>query len=236
MITFYDIDVVGMQEVLKHQIMDLEQYLVNYQWVGLGRDDGKEKGEFCPIFFNKDRLEILENATFWLSETCEVPGKMGWDAACNRVVTWAKFKDKTDQSTFYLFNTHFDHRGEIARRESAKLLLQKVKEIADKQPVIVTGDFNGNPNSQPYQIITTSKNALKDAFNISQTPHFGQVCTFSGFKPIIADSDRRIDYIFVNESVAVLKHAILTDSWGGRFPSDHFPVFSKVMLKSVGTE
>lgn len=225
MVTFHEVDIVGMQEVLKHQIEDLESRLEDYKWIGVGRDDGKSEGEFCPIFYNAEKLSIQKQSTFWLSETCEVPGKMGWDAACNRVVTWAKFKVNTTGKTFFLFNTHFDHRGQIARRESAKLLLAKIDEIAGEQPAFITGDFNGSPESEPYQILTNPKQGIKDAFNLSRTPHYGQLSTFSGFKPVEKDNGNRIDYIFISGDITVNKHAIFTDAWGGKYPSDHFPVF-----------
>ena len=180
------------------------------------------------MFYRKDRLALVEQSTFWLSETCEVAGKMGWDAVCNRVVTWGKFKDKATNKEFYFFNTHFDHRGEVARRESAKLILQKVKEIAPTAPVFVLGDFNGSTDSEPYQILSTE---LKDALEVSETPHYGQIGTYNGFKPVKEDNERRIDIIFTNDQTIIQKHAIFTDSWGGKYPSDHFPVWAKVAIK-----
>lgn len=228
LIEFHEGDIVGLQEVLKSQLDDLENLLPTYTWIGVGRDDGKEAGEYSPILFQNDRFKLLKQGTFWLSETCEVAGSRGWDAACNRVVTWAYFKDKKQRKKFYFFNTHFDHKGEVARRESAQLILQKIKEIAGQTTFVLTGDFNGDPQSEPYRILTKKGNGvdLYDAFFRSKTPPYGQQSTFSGFKALTEDDQNRIDYVFVPRKIKVLKHAILTDSWGGFFPSDHFPVLA----------
>jgi endonuclease/exonuclease/phosphatase family metal-dependent hydrolase len=153
MIQFYHTDIVGIQEALFDQVNDLAARLPDYGWFGVGRDDGKQQGEFMAIFYLKQRFTVLHHATFWLSETPEVPG-LGWDAACNRIVTWGKFEDQLTGKIFYHFNTHFDHRGEIARQESARLLLNSIRQIAGNAAVIITGDFNSTPNSIPYQILT----------------------------------------------------------------------------------
>ena len=221
-------DIVGLQEVLKSQLDDLESLLPEYTWIGVGRDDGKEAGEYSPILFQKDRFKVLNQGTFWLSETSTITGSKGWDAAYPRIVTWGYFKDKKKHKKFYFFNTHFDHKGTIARRESAKLILQKIKKIAEKDAFVLTGDFNGDPKSEPYLLLTKKDNLvdLYDAFFLSKTKHYGQLSTFSGFKVPRKDDQNRIDYIFVPKKIKVLKHAILTDSWGGLFPSDHFPVLA----------
>ena len=229
-IEFHEADIVGLQEVLKSQLDDLATFLPAYTWIGVGRDDGKEAGEYSPILFQKERFKLLKQGTFWLSETCDIAGSRGWDAACNRVVTWGYFKDKKQRKKFYFFNTHFDHRGVIAKRASAELILQKITEIAGQNAFVLTGDFNGDPKSEPYAILTKKGNAvgLQDAFFRSRTGHYGQQSTFSGFKVPREDDLRRIDYIFVPKRMTVLKHAILTDSWGGLFPSDHFPVLARL--------
>eukprot|EP01136_Pigoraptor_vietnamica_P037290 Opistho-1_new@105049 len=141
MLEFYEADICGMQEVLVGQLRNLSTLLPSYAYVGVGRDDGKEAGEFSPIFYKKDKFTVLESNTFWLSQTPETPSK-SWDAALNRVVTYAKFKDNKTKKVFYVFNTHFDHIGQVARRESAKMLVAKIKAIDPKIPVILTGDFN----------------------------------------------------------------------------------------------
>lgn len=228
LIEFHEANIVGLQEVLKSQLDDLKNLLPEYTWIGVGRDDGKEAGEYSPILFQKDRFKLLKQGTFWLSETSDIAGSKGWDAAHPRIVTWGYFKDKKKRKKFYFFNTHFDHKGEIARKKSAQLILQKIKEIVGKNAFVLSGDFNVNPESEPYQILTNKGDTvdLHDAFSLSKTGHYGQLSTFSGFKTPTIDDQNRIDYIFVPEKIKVLKHAILTDSWGGLFPSDHFPVLA----------
>jgi len=230
-ILFHDITILGVQEALPEQMQDLRERLPEYKSLGAGREDGKNKGEFSAIFYDTTKLEVLQSATFWLSQTPEVAGSKGWDAAITRIVTWAKFKDKKTKKVFYLFNTHFDHIGPIARRESAKMVLQKVKEIAGDIPVVFTGDFNSRPGDEPIQIITDKNNPLHltDSKEISQTPRYGPAGTFNAFKSKERDDDP-IDYIFLKGKWKVLKHATLSQTWQGRFASDHFAVFAKVSL------
>ena len=228
-IQFHEANIVGVQEALYDQMMDLQARLTAYKYVGVGRDDGKQKGEFSAIFYDTARLQLMQSQTFWLSEQPTVPGSKGWDAAITRIVTWAKFKDRKTKKQFFAFNTHFDHMGKIARRESAKLLLKKVKEIAGYYPVVVTGDFNSKPSDEPIQVITDTSNAdhLIDSKSISATGHYGPDGTFNGFKSKEVD-DQPIDYIFLKNGGRVLKHATFSQSWEGHFSSDHFPVFARI--------
>ena len=230
-VNFYDIHILGVQEALYDQMQDMQQRLTKYKHGGVGREDGKTKGEFSAIFYDTTRLKCLKDATFWLSQTPETVGSKGWDAALPRIVTWCFFEDKFSHKQFYAFNTHFDHMGKQARAESAKLLLQKVKEIAGDLPVIVTGDFNATYEDEPIKIITNKNNPdhLIDTKEISQTPHYGPTGTFTGFKSKEV-SDKAIDHIFIKNKVTVLKHATLSESWNGRFSSDHFPVLAVVKL------
>ncbi len=227
-VRFFDADLCGMQEALYSQIIDLEKRLPAYGWVGVGRDDGENAGEFSPIFYLKAHLKLLETKTFWLNEHPESVG-LGWDARINRIVTWAKFEDRRTQKQFIIFNTHFDHQGVVARRESAKLLLKKIREIAVDLPFVVTGDFNAKPSEEPIQILTdVSKDFyLTDSKKISNTPHFGPEGTFSGFEAKERDNEP-IDHIFVSEGIKVLKHATLSGTWGGLFASDHHPVMTVI--------
>ncbi len=126
-VNFFDVHILGVQEALYDQMQDLQQRLIKYKHAGVGREDGKTKGEFSAIFYDTTRLKCLKDATFWLSQTPETVGSKGWDAALPRIVTWCFFEDKITHKTFYAFNTHFDHMGKQARAESGKLLLQKVK-------------------------------------------------------------------------------------------------------------
>jgi len=229
----YNPDIIGMQEVEKRQIDDLEVLLEEYSWVGVGRDDGEEAGEFSPIFFNNSKFDVEWDSTFWLSPTPKIPSN-GWDANLNRIVTYALIKNKADKNEFYFLNTHFDHQGDTARVESAKLLVQKVRELPNYYPVIITGDFNCTFDSDPYKVITedttsTGNPLLFDAQYISATPHFGGMNSFNGFGKI-EEPDRKIDFIFVNDKVLVFTHGIIKDKINGLYSSDHFPVLAVVLI------
>ena len=229
MIRFYEPDVFGVQEALKGQVSDLSQRLPEYAWIGVGRDDGKQAGEYMAIFYLKHRFKVLQEETFWLSEHPQQPG-LGWDAAYIRVVTWAQFQDLQTGKIFFHFNTHFDNRGEVARQESARLLLTRIQSIAGSSPVIVTGDFNTQPDSEPYRILTGSA-LLTDAKTKSQSPHHGPSRTFNRFDlETLKTTEPPIDYIFVSNQFGVLKHATLSDTFEGYFPSDHMPVMAVLEL------
>lgn len=226
-LNFYSPDVFGTQEGLVHQLRAIDEGMDNYTYFGVGRDYGDDKGEFTAIFYNTDKLKVLKESTFWLSETPGVPSK-GWDAALPRICTYGLFENKEDGSKFMVFNTHFDHVGEKAREESSKLILKKVKELnTNGYPVVVTGDFNLESESGGVQAILTE---MEDAHIAAGKNAFGPDGTFNGFditKPV----ERRIDYIFVSpNSIEVLKSAILSDSKDCRYPSDHLPVFARLRL------
>lgn len=230
-ILFHETDIVGVQEARPNQMVDLQGLLPSYQYAGVAREPN-EWGEFSAIFYNTNRLQLLEQNTFWLSENITHVGEKGWDAACPRIVTYAYFKDKKTKKTFYVFNTHFDHMGKIARRESAKLLLQKVNEISQNTPTIIMGDFNAKPNDEPIQIITEKSNSLHliDSKNISLFAHYGPTGTFNGFQAK-EESNEPIDYIFIKNKVKIVQHATLSQTWNGHFSSDHFPVFVKLEIE-----
>ena len=229
MIRFYEPDIFGVQEALEGQVSDLSERLPDYGWIGVGRDDGQAAGEFMAIFYLKHRFKVLKEDTFWLSENPQQPG-LGWDAAYMRVVTWAQLKDLQSGETFFHFNTHFDNRGEKARQESAKLLLSKIRAIAGNGSVIVTGDFNTPPDSEPYRILTKS-DLLTDTKTKSQTSHHGPSRTMNDFDlENLKTSEPPIDYIFVSKQIGVLKHATLSDTFDGYFPSDHMPVLAILEL------
>jgi len=236
--SFYNVGIAGVQEALYEQVLDLQQLLPDYAWAGVGRTDGKTEGEFSAIFYRKGLFRLLDSGTFWLSETPEVPGSKSWDAAIERIVTWARFLDRRQGKTFAVFNTHFDHHGPKARSESARLLLEKIAEIAPDIPVVLTGDFNTSPGSLPYRILTgapDSTNAttnmlrLYDSRKISIDKPFGPQRTFTGFDNS-GSPDARIDFIFVSKGVLVRQQATLTEDWDGRLPSDHRPVLAEIFL------
>jgi endonuclease/exonuclease/phosphatase family metal-dependent hydrolase len=226
LIRYHDFDIFGTQEGFVHQLKDLCE-MPEYAYTGAGRDDGKDSGEHSAIFYKTGRFKLLDSGNFWLSETPGQPGK-GWDATCcNRICSWAKFKDANTKKAFYFFNVHFDHQGVVARRESGKLMLQKIKEIAGNLPVIFTGDLNSTPETEQVQTIQT---VLNDSYRITVLPPYGTVGTFNGFR-FDAPLKDRIDYIFVSNHFSVSKYAVLTDAVEQRYPSDHMPVVADVMMK-----
>ena len=226
-IDFYAPDVFGIQEGLHSQLAFIDESLSTYAFIGVGRDDGKEKGEYCAIFFNTEKLQVLAEDTFWLSPTPALVSK-GWDAALERICTYAKFKDKVSGHIFFVFNTHFDHIGEVAREKSAELIVKMAAEInKDNIPVIIMGDFNLNEKSKA---ITYLSSAFNDSRVVSETRPFGPHGTFTGFEFHEPVKDR-IDYIFCSkENISVKKYGVLTDSKDGKYPSDHFPVFVKLNI------
>lgn len=227
-VLYHQTDILGVQEALGNQMVDLQKLLKGYKHVGVPRDTTKW-GESSAIFYDSARLSLIEQNTFWLSEDIYAQGKKGWDAALPRIVTFAKFRDNLTKKVFYVFNTHFDHMGKIARRESAKLLLKQIDIIAGKYPVLAMGDFNAHPSDEPIQIIEDASNPLHltDSKSISLTPHYGPTGTFNNWTHAEV-SDEPIDYIFIKNKVHVLNHATFSQSWRGRFSSDHFPVFAQV--------
>ncbi len=234
MVRFHQADLVGFQEVLDDQMEDLKQALPEFGWFGVGRDDGQKAGEYSAIFYRKNRFNLQRQETFWLSETPEVAGSRGWDAACVRIVTWGEFQDNWTGKKFHHFNTHFDHRGELARKNSVRLLLSKVQTIAGTKPVVVTGDFNFNESSPLYSLIIDSAHVqnlyeLFDSKKLSQQPIHGPSGTFQGFKEVVPN--QKIDYIFVNSKFNVLQHGVLSDRWENRWPSDHLPVLAVIQIK-----
>jgi len=226
LVQHYDFDVFGVQEGLRGQLTDVAE-LPAYAFVGRGRDDGKEAGEHSAIFYKKARLQLLQTGDFWLSETPDKPGK-GWDAmCCNRICTWARFKDLQSGQVFYFFSVHFDHEGVEARRQSGHLMVKKIKEITQGAPVVCVGDLNSTPDTEQ---VKTLQGALGDAYQLTQRPAYGPVGTFNGFK-LDAPLADRIDYIFVSRGSTVRNYTVLTDSMRGHYPSDHFPVVAEVVLK-----
>ena len=225
MIRFHGADLVGLQEALPRQLADLEGLLPGFRRVGVGR--GADRGdEASAILYRDDRFALLAHDTFWLSETPTVAGSLGWDARYPRIVTWAKLRDLRSGDVLFHFNTHFDHAGQVARRESALLLRSRIDEIAKSDRFVVTGDFNATPDSEPYRIMTADPPRLRDALTISMCPPHGPTGTWNGFSAI--EPGRRIDFVFVGPGLRVLEHAILSDTFDGRFPSDHLPVLAVV--------
>jgi len=228
LIRFHDFDVFGTQEGLKNQLDDITTALPGYTRYGVGRDDGKEKGEHSAIFFKKDKFRLLNQGDFWLSETPEKPGP-GWDAKLNRICSWVLLQDIKSKKKCYFFNVHFDHQGVKARVESSKLILQKIKSIAGNQPVVLTGDFNGDHNSEWYLEIADS-GIMKDTYKLVDHPYANNG-SFNSFGASAAlQKNDIIDHIFVSKVFTVKRWGILTDSYHGKYPSDHFPVMATISL------
>jgi len=226
LIKFHEFDIFGIQEGFIEQIKDMQAELADYSYVGVGRDDGKEKGEHSAIFFKKDRFKLINSGTFWLSDTDITTPNKGWDAALPRICTWGVFQDKKNGKQFIFMNTHFDHIGIVARPESAKLILQKAKEFAKNLPLILTGDFNVDQHDEAYFTLANSK-IVQDVYNLA-TIKYEPNSTFNDWGKAIKPSER-IDHIFVTKPFKVHKYGILTDTYLGKFPSDHFPVFAQLI-------
>lgn len=227
-------DIFGLQEALLGQIEDLAPNLKNYAWYGVGRDDGRQRGEFVPIFFRQDRFERKESGTFWLSDKPDTPGSRGWDAALPRTVSWLILKDKQTGISLLAANTHFDHRGTKARAASARLIRTRLAEIAAGRPVLLTGDFNCLNNSEPYRVLTQPAAApegaapLHDARVRTAQPPVGPNSTWNGFQQVVPD--RIIDFVFVSHTIKVAGYAVLDPRRDKRFLSDHLPVLVELDL------
>lgn len=225
LIRFHQYDVFGIQEGFKNQVDDINTALPEYAHYGLGRDDGKEGGEHSSIFYRKDKFKLLNKGDFWLSENPDNPG-LGWDATCcNRICTWVQLQDLESGKKFYYFNAHFDHQGKIARVESSKLILKKIDEIAAKAPAIFTGDLNGGHQSEWYLTLSNSA-LLKDTYTQVKYPYENN-SSFNGFGKSIRPSGV-IDHVFVTKDFKASRWGILTDTYMGKFPSDHFPILVDV--------
>lgn len=228
LVRHYGVSLLGIQEALPHQLDYLKEHLPEYGVFGVGRDDGKRAGEIMAILYRKERFDTLATATHWCSPTPDRPG-LGWDAACNRTVTYGRMKDRIDGKVFHYYNTHLDHVGTTARAESAKLIRRLVAAVPATEPVLVTGDFNATPDSEPYRIITQNEGGrgLKDARALSAAKPYGPSGTFTGFD-LTAAPKQPIDFIFVSDGVTVERFAVHSETTDGRLPSDHYPVSASV--------
>ena len=225
-INYEEADFLGMQEVLLSQLNDLKRDLDQYESIGVARDDGKERGEFSPILYYSNRWKLLESQTFWLSETPDTPSK-DWDAALPRICTWGKFEHQVTENVIYVFNTHYDHRGTESRLNASKLIIDQITKIAEGKQVVLVGDFNAEPDSQPIRTILNRN--MNDAFS-SSSISFGCTGTFNGFN-YEEDPKRRIDYVFFTQDFTANKYAVASQLIEGRYLSDHFPVIVQLRSK-----
>lgn len=227
LIRFHKFDILGVQEALKNQLQDISSALPEYARYGKGRDDGKEGGEHSAIYYKKDRFKLLKSGDFWLSENPDQPGK-GWDATCcNRICSWVYLQDLETKKQFYVFNVHFDHQGVVARSESGKLMLAKIAQLAGGSPALLTGDFNGGRDSEWYQRLAKST-LIKDVYASVKFPYENN-SSANGFRT--PRGKTVIDHIFMTKQFSASRWGILTDTYFGKFPSDHFPVLAEVALK-----
>ena len=225
-------DLLGGQEVMDFQGKALREWFPGYGFIGVGRADGKQGGELCPVMYKLDRFEMLDTGTFWLSETPEVVGSKSWDSSLPRIATWAKLKDRRSGQTLLFCNTHFDHRGVEARLQSAKLLQERLPKLAAGAPLIVTGDFNCNEDSEPYQVLTNPKDksaiAFVDSYRAVHPKRSDREVTYNGFKPV--EEGSRIDWILYSPGLKATKAEIVRTQIDGRLPSDHYPVTAVLRL------
>jgi endonuclease/exonuclease/phosphatase family metal-dependent hydrolase len=219
----YDPDILGIQEALQHQISDIIVALPGYAFIGVGRDDGKAKGEYSAILYKKSKFSIIDQNTFWLSLTPGVPGSKSWDAAITRVATWAKIKDEKSGKEFLVLNTHFDHIGKEARKNSAEILRQRSTEFGSI-PIVVTGDFNCTRTEDPYQVMVRNDGVVLHDPAPRDAP--GTFCNFA----VNSMTCNPIDYIFHSGQWKSSDYKVITDNDGKHYPSDHLPVMVTLTL------
>ena len=225
-------DLIGMQEVLAHQYDYIDSVMTGYSSVGVGRSDGAKKGEMNPVFFKKERFDLIRTRTFWLSDTPDVAGTKAWGANLPRIVTWVELSEKTTLEHFYFFNTHFAHDSDSARILSSGLLLNRVDSIAAGFPFVVTGDLNMRISGKGYEILTgpyESVPLFTDTYAVSEKRPTGPAYTFNGFSDSI--SAGRIDYVFVRTGMKVLEHRTFIRKEHSVYISDHWPVMATISLK-----
>lgn len=229
LINKYNPDVIGVQEALHHQLQDLLRMLPGYSYCGVGRDDGKELGEYSAILFRNSRFGLLDTKTFWLSETMDLPGSKSWDAAITRVFTTARFFDRKTQKNFTMVNTHFDHIGKEARLMSSRIIKSYLAGMESGSnssgertsiPVIVSGDFNSEPTDEPYVNMVNEKDEL---VLFDSRPASSTAGTFCDFK-VGSMICKTIDYVFHSKEWVVRNYQVINDNDGTYYPSDHLPV------------
>ncbi|MCI1647985.1 MAG: endonuclease/exonuclease/phosphatase family protein [Bacteroides sp.] len=231
MIELKKIDILGVQEALINQMNDLKERLPEYKAIGVGREDGKELGEFSAIFYNANRFIAEQTGYFWLSETPEVAGSKGWDGACRRIATWAVFKDKKSGKQFFAMNTHLDHKGVVARQKGISLILERISLLSKGLPTILTGDFNSNPSSSVIKHVTDQSDPqhLIDSRSIAKSIS-GTTWTFHDFDRLPVKERERIDYIFVNDKINVTQYETVPETFDNTFLSDHCPVLAHLQI------
>lgn len=231
-ILFYAPDIVGTQEVLHNQLDDLAKRIgTRYAHVGVGREDGGQKGEYAALWYNRDRFDKLASGNFWLSENPELAGSKGWDGACERIATWAILHDRNSDSELLVMNTHLDHVGPMARRLGAELLLHRADSLAAGRPIIITGDFNSEPSSDVVAQLTSADDprALTDSRSASLLV-YGPAWSFHDFGRLKLSDRELIDYVFVRD-LGVESFGVMAETEGDKFLSDHAPVIANLKVR-----
>jgi len=218
-------DVIGLQEALHGQIDEILRAVPGYGYVGVGRSDGRQAGEYAAILYRTARLQVRRSDTFWFSDTPGVVKSTSWGNQIERICTWAYFEDRNGPA-FYLYNVHLDHQSQPSRERSVALLLARIAARDPRAPVVVTGDFNAGEDNPAAVAMRAS---FRDSFRVLQ-PDATEVGTFSGFRLGQASGDK-IDFVFVEPGAEVLEAAIVRTSRDGRYPSDHFPVTARIRLR-----
>jgi len=220
-------DVFGVQEALKFQLDDLQTWLPGYRFLGTGRDDGKEGGEYTAIFYNAKRLSAQKHGTFWFSDTPSVPGSASWGNSIPRIGTWALFEDTHSRSAFYVYNVHWDHESQYSREMSAELLIRKILDRSSVHtPVLVLGDFNAAEDNPAFRKLVENRPfSLRDSYRVLH-PDEENVGTFNGFEGVFDGA--KIDAILISEGLRVISADIVRTNQAGRYPSDHFPVTATI--------
>ena len=231
MISYHAPDLIGTQEVLHNQLTDMLDRLPEYGYVGVGRIDGKTKGEYAAIFYRKERFEVIDSGNFWLSEDPAAIGVKGWDAACERIATWGRFRDRTTGQEVFMLNTHFDHVGKTARRESTLLIKRQIAELAGGLPVIVTGDLNAPPGSEVVQTMLSPSGDLSLADARQSAPYvYGPEYTYHDYGRLPVERRPWIDYIFTAGFSRILQFIVITDTKSDLYTSDHYPVMAELEI------
>jgi endonuclease/exonuclease/phosphatase family metal-dependent hydrolase len=229
MIDYYQPDLLGMQEVCHNQMEDLKKGLPQFTALGVGRDDGKEAGEYSPVFFNSERFTLVKYGCFAISEHPDRIGTKGWDASYNRIATWAILQEKRDGKKLAFFNTHLDNDGVVARKEGARLILRKIQEIAPNMPVVITGDFNCSaPEEEPLQVL--EKGGMKNASKAASIT-YGPSWSFHDFGRLPLNERMLLDYVFVTSKAKVDRYRVIQDTPDNGFLSDHCPVFVNLTIE-----
>lgn len=229
-IMFYDADIVGTQEVLYNQLTDLKERVKGYRVLGVGREDGKRQGEYAALWYKSERFELVDSGNFWLSQTPDVAGSLGWDGACVRIATWAMLRDRRSGRELLAMNTHLDHVGVEARREGVALILDRIGRMRGDLPVVLTGDFNSTPDSDVVARITGDSvpNHLIDTREVSPLV-YGPAWSYHEWGSLPEGKRTLIDYVFIGGPLTVKSYGVLSETDNGRWLSDHCPVIATMV-------